>query len=227
MTSPSRWAPRVWYLALIAGVAGFAFAWLATPHGRDIDAPWQVGVKLLAYACLACAIAFFPWTSPRLHWLLYVPFIFFTGYLIPRISWFYYGDVERAQDGSFYTHVYLLLYPGIVLTVAGAYRLGGGTPGRCLKVAIVGIVIVFSGFLDVMWQLVNPVEIPETIDAPHITLITGGPISFEATILFTLAHLPILVGIGILPLDRWLRRVLPAAPAAAVPADPPAVAARS
>jgi hypothetical protein len=210
-TSPipqHRWVPHLWWIALAIGAAGFAVTWLGTPHGREINAAWELGLKLLAFACLCWAIAFFPRGSRSAHWLLYIPFVFFTGYAIPRISYFYFGDVQRAEPDSFYTHLYLLLYPGIVLTVAAAYRLGGGTPGRSLKVAATGIVIVFSGFLDVMWQLVNPVEIAAAIDAPHITMFTGEPISFGATILFTLAHVPIILGINLLPLDRWICRLL-------------------
>jgi hypothetical protein len=204
-----RWGSPVWWIALAAGAIGFAYAWFGAPHGREVDTPWEFVVKLLAFGCLGTAIAFFPWVArPSLHLLLYVPFLFFTGYVLPRVSYFYYGDVERAQGDSFYTHLYLLLYPGIVLTVAAAYRLGGGSPGRCLKISLSGIIIVFSGFLDVMWQLVNPVEIPAAIDAPHITMFTGGPISFTATILFTLAHVPILVALNLLPLDRWFVRPL-------------------
>ncbi|WP_449063893.1 hypothetical protein [Planomonospora algeriensis] len=208
------WAPHVWWIALAAGTAGAAVSWLA-PHGREIEAAWELVVKLLAFACLCCAIAFFPWVSRRLHWLLYIPFVFFTAYVIPRVSWFYYGDAGRLQGDGFYTHLYLLLYPGIVLTVAAAYRIGGGTPGRCLQVAASGILIVFSGLLDVMWQVVNPVEIPELIDAPHINLFTGGPISFGAAILFTLAHVPVVVAVNLLPLDRWIGRLLGAGEAAA------------
>lgn len=205
---PSRWAPHLWWIALLVGALGFGFVWLATPHGREIGAAWELGVKLVAFAFLCCAIAFFPWVSERLHWLLYVPFVFFTAYVIPRVSYFYYGDTARIEGDSFYTHLYLLLYPGIVLTVAAAFRIGGGSPGRCLKIAISGIVIVFSGLLDVMWQLVNPVDIPAVIDAPHINVITGGPISFGGAVLFTLAHVPIVVGINLLPLDRWIARLM-------------------
>ncbi|GIH94178.1 hypothetical protein ACFFMN_22360 [Planobispora siamensis] len=201
------WASHLWWISLLAGVAGFAFVWLVMPHGREAETVWEFAAKLLAFALLCCAVAFFPWVSWRQHWLLYVPFVFFTGYVIPRISYFYYGDVGRVQDDSFYTHLYLLLYPGIVLTAAAAYRVGGGPPGRCLKIAFSGIVIVFSGLLDIMWQLVNPVEIPATIDAPHITVFTGGPISFGATILFALAHIPIVIVINLLPLDRWIGRL--------------------
>ncbi|GIH24578.1 hypothetical protein Aph01nite_28880 [Acrocarpospora phusangensis] len=210
-------ARHIWWIALVTGGAGAAFVWLATPHAREIAQTWQLGVKLLAFACLCVAIAFFPWASSRLHWLVYVPFVFFTAYLLPRISFFYYMDAERAQHDSFYTHLYLLLYPGIVLTVAAAYRLGGGSPGNCLKIAVNGILIVFSGLLDLMWYFVNPIELPEVIDAPHISVFTGGPISYGATILFALAHVPIVVGVALLPLDRWIGRSFAVAPTEPAP----------
>lgn len=211
--SPRPWAPHLWWITLLAGAAGAAFVWLAMPHGREIDTLWEPAGKLLAFACLCCAIAFFPWASPRLHWLVYLPFLGLTGYLLPRISWFYYGDGGRVHGDEFYTHLYLLLYPGIVLTVAAAHRLGGGSPGSCLKIAVNGAVIVFSGLLDLMWFLVNPVEPPEVIDAPHITVLTGGPISYPATVLFALAHVPVVLGVALLPLDRWIGRLLGVAPA--------------
>jgi hypothetical protein len=204
---PRRLAAHVWWIALSIGVAGFAIAWLATPHAREIEATWQFVVKLVGFACLCAAIAFFPTASRRLpYWLLIVPFIFFTGYVIPRISWFYYGDVDRAQGDNFYTHVYLLLYPGIVLTVVAAYRLGGGTSGRCLKIGFSGVLILLSGFLDIMWFVANPVALPAVIDAPHIALITGGPISFRGALVFMAVHIPIIVGLNLLPLDRWIDR---------------------
>lgn len=203
-----RWAVHQWWISLVVGAGGFGIVWAATPHTREIGAAWELAAKLLVFACLCWAIAVFPWVSPKMHWLTYVPFVFFTGYLIPRISWFYYGDGARAHGDEFYTHLYLLLYPGIVLTVAAAYRIGGGSPGRSLKIMATGVVIVFSGFLDVMWQVVNPVTIPDVIDAPHINLFTGGPISFEMTIVFALAHVPVIVGINLLPLDRWIGRLL-------------------
>ena len=112
-----RWAGHVWWIALLSGLAVFAYVWLQTPHGREDNTAWLFVVKLFPFLCLSAAIAFFPVGAKRLYLLLCVPFIFFTGYLLPRISYFYYGDVDRAQGDSFYTHLYLLLYPGIVLTV--------------------------------------------------------------------------------------------------------------
>lgn len=206
-----RWVRHVWWTAGAAGAGLGAAVWVVTPHGREINAVWELGAKLVAYAALGVAIAFFPWVNGRLHWLLYAPLLVFTGYVIPRISFLYYTDADRAHGDTFYTHLYFLLYPGIVLTVAAAHRLGGGSPGRCLQIAVSGVIIVFSGFLDLMWWLINPVAIPDQIDAPHINLFTGGPISFGRTILFALAHLPVLVAVNLLPLDRWLARLTGAA----------------
>jgi hypothetical protein len=195
------------------GAATFAFVWLATPPGRDVNTAGQFVLKLFAFLCLCAAVALVPWLHRRMYLLLLVPFLFFAGYLLPRISYFYYGDTHRLQGDEFYSHMYLLLYPGIVVTAAGAYRLGGGSPGRTFKIATSGIIIVFSGLLDLMWMIVNPVPIPATIDAPHINVFTGGPISFTATIWFALAHIPLLVGVNALPLDRWLGRIgVPAGP---------------
>jgi hypothetical protein len=211
-----RWARHVWWIAATGGVAGAAYSWLATPHQREIEAPWQLAIKLVAFVCLCGAIAFLPWVAGRLYGLLYFSFIFFVAYIFPRIGYFYFVDVEKAEAGSFYTHQFLLSYPGIVLTVVAAFRLGGGTPGRCLKIAATGMLIILSGLLDVMWWLVNPVDVPETIDAPHIVILTGGPISFGATIVFVLAHIPLIVGLNLLPLDRWIGRLFGTGAAAPV-----------
>jgi hypothetical protein len=216
LAAQRRWVRHVWWVALIAGIAGTTYVWLATPHVREIESVWDLVARLLTFVFLCCAIAFFPGVSGRLHWLLYLPFIFYVAYLFPRIGYFYFVDVERVEDGSFYTHQFLLSYPGIVLTAAAAYRLGGGSPGRCLKIAVSGMLIIFSGLLDYMWWLVNPVDLPEVIDAPHITILTGGPISYGSTVLFIAAHIPIIVGINLLPLDRWLARLFRAGEPAAV-----------
>jgi hypothetical protein len=205
---PTGLRNRAWLVSAIAGAAGSAAVWVAMPHGRGVASLWEYAAKLAVFFCVVVAISVFPHRRPSSYLLLLVAFVVFAGYLFPRISYFYYGDTERTQADSFYTHLYLLAYPAMVLTVTAAYRLGGGTSGRCLKIAGTGVLILFSGFLDVMWQLVNPVEIAKTIDAPHIVVITGRPISFGATIIFTVLHLPLLVGLNLLPLDRWIDRLL-------------------
>ncbi len=214
---------RVWLAGLVAGLVGAAVVWLTLPHGREVRSGWEYVAQLAVFFCVIVAVALFPYRRPGAYVLLLLAFAVFAGYLFPRISWFYYGGAAaQAQPDLFYTHLYKLMYPAMILTVTAAYRLGGGSPGRCLKIAWTGVLILFSGFLDVMWQVVNPVPIPDRIDAPHIALIMGGPVSFPTAVGFAVAHLPFVVALNLLPLDRWIDRLLGPEPA---PATEPALAA--
>jgi hypothetical protein len=208
----------------VVGVLGAAVSWLAFPHGREVGSGWEYVAQLAVFFCITVAVALFPNRRPGWYVLVLAAFVVFAGYLFPRISWFYYGDTARAQADLFYTHLYKLAYPAFVLTVTLAYRLGGGSPGRCLKIAWTGVLILFSGFLDVMWQVVNPIPIPPTIDAPHISAILGGPVSFGVAVAFVIAHVPLVVALNLLPLDRWIDRLLgpERAPATAGTAPGPA-----
>jgi hypothetical protein len=213
--TPPGLRDRVWLTGLVAGLAGTVLVWVTLPHGRDIGSGWEYVARLAVFFCIIVAVALFPFRRPGAYVLLLLAFLVFAGYLFPRISWFYYGDTARAQADLFYTHLYQLAYPALILTVTAAYRLGGGSAGRCLKIAWTGVLIIFSGFLDIMWQVVNPVPIPPTIDAPHIAVFFGGPVSFATAVVFALAHVPIVVALNLLPLDRWIDRLLGPEPAPA------------
>lgn len=209
------------YAWIVFAVTGGVLAGLSLgllPHDSGDASVLAFLIKLSGFFFLALGVATFS-ARTRFTWLFTVlAFLLFAGYLFPRISYFYYGDVDREQAQNFYTHLYWLMYPAVVLSVAGSYRLGGGTSGRCLKIAWSGVLILFSGFLDVMWQLVNPVEIPDRISAAHIVAVVGEPVTFMGAVIFTLAHIPILIILLILPLDRLLDAVL--GPDPSVTADP-------
>lgn len=206
---------RTCLTAAAVGVVGAALTWATSTHGREVGSGWEYVAQLAVFFCVTLAVALFPTRWPGAYVLVLVGFVVFAGYLFPRISWFYYGDTAREQADLFYTHLYKLAYPAFVLTVAAAYRLGGGSAGRVLKIAWTGVLILFSGFLDVMWQVVNPVPIPDRIDAPHIAVVLGGPVSFGVAVAFAVAHLPLIVALNLLPLDRWLDRLLGPVPVAA------------
>jgi hypothetical protein len=202
----------LWLVFLVLGSIGFLTVYLLMPHESEIDSPLQVIYKLVVYLLISCGIASFPNRSGPLFLLLLIPLVGFLGYIIPRIS--YLGFValpEGAPDasGEFYTYLYLMLYPAILLSIAFAYRLGGGAPGNCLKVVLSGIILIFSGFLDILWFLVNPTGIPETLQhAHHIEMILGHYPSYPEAIVFALAHLPLLCVVLLLPFDRWIRQLL-------------------
>lgn len=204
---------RVSLAAGVVGAFGFLGIWLYAPPGQQVDSLWSYAIKLAAFLALTIFVAFFPQRPPALYLLLIVAFVAFAGFFMPRAGWFYFMDTERARGDDFYTHMYLLTYPAIAMSISGAYRLGGGTPGRTLKLAWSSVVVLFSGFLDLMFQVINPGP-ADPISAPHIVLITGRPLSFDETIVFTLAHVPLLVVLLLLPLDRWIDRFVPGATAA-------------
>ncbi len=202
----------LWLLFLGLGIIGFIYVWCFMPHKSEIDHSWQMIVKILIFVIISLSVAFFPNKLKFGFILAIITFLIFSGYIIPRISYFgFTGAVitsEYALAGEFYTILYLILYPAIILTTCFAYRIGGGTPGNTLKISLSGVVILFSGFLDVLWYLVNPVGIPETIQyAHHIRIILGHYPTYLEAVLFTICHLPLLVGIIILPLDKWFGKV--------------------
>lgn len=220
-TNATRVQGYEWIIAGFLGAVGAVGVWLFAPQGREVESVWEFITKLAVFLCLILAISLFPNQRRSQYWLLYVAFVGFAGFIYPRISYFYYFDTARAEADSFYTHLYLLGYPGVVLTVTAAYRLGGGRAGHCLKIAGTGILIIFSGFLDVMWWLVNPVDLPTEIDAPHIMVFTGRPVTFDEAVLFAVAHIPLIVVLNLLPLDRWLQSWFPTADAEATTATTP------
>lgn len=194
-------------------LAGFAVVWWVLPHTNDANLGHFL-MKLATFLCVSVAIAFFPLTGSRWWWLLLGPMLLFAGYLFPRISWFYYGDEARAQPDNFYLHLYLLLYPAVIGTAGLAWRLARGSSGVTLKVIWTGVLILFSGFLDLAWQLVNPVvKIPDTLSPTHIVVLIGRPVTFTEIIWFTVAHVPLLILLLWAPLDRWLDRWLGPDPA--------------
>ncbi|MFJ2369558.1 hypothetical protein [Microbacterium sp. NPDC087665] len=202
-----RWAAHLWWICAVIGCAVFIATSLLAPSGREDNTLLSFVVKLFAYVALTLAIALFPVRSRTAYLLLLLPFAVITGYLVPRISGLYFTDTARVEGDTFYLFLYNLLFPLILLTTAAAYRFGGGTSGRVVKISLSGAILLFSGFLDIMWWVVNPVDLPTVIDAPHINAITGGPIPFGWTIVFALAHVPLLIGVNLLPLDRWLASI--------------------
>lgn len=201
-------ARNLWLAFMAVGAIGFLTVYLLMPRKAEIDTPLQVIYKIVVFLIITCGLALFPNRSKRLYLLLLIPLAGFLGYIIPRISYHgYVGIPEGVPDAGdeFYTYLYLMLYPAILLSITFAYRLGGGAPGACLKIAMSGVILIFSGFLDILWYVVNPVGIPETIMyAHHIEMILGHYPSFGEAIVFALLHLPILVLVLLLPLDRWI-----------------------
>lgn len=203
---------NLWLVFLVLGLIGFLIVWNFHPHQSEIDSIWNLIFKLIVYGCIVGSIAFFPNHSKKGYLLVILPFFAFLGYLLPQVS--YYGftgavitsNYELAN--TFYILLYMLLFPMIVFSITLAYRMGGGSPGNCFKIALSGLIILFSGFLDVLWYIVNPVDIPEAlVNASHISIFFGRPATYTEGIYFMFAHIPLIVLLLILPLDKWFQAI--------------------
>ncbi|NLW47919.1 MAG: hypothetical protein GXY86_11365 [Firmicutes bacterium] len=202
----------LWMVFLGLGIVGFLITWFLLPHRSEIDSIWTLVFKMVIYGFIIGAIAFFPNQSKYGYLLVIAPFFVFLGFIIPKISWFgFTGIIPNADyslSGEFYTILYLLLVPLINFSVSFAYRMGGGSSGNTLKISLFGIILLFSGYLDILWHIVNPVEIPDRLlYAHHITVFFGRTVTFTEAIIFAICHLPLLVAVLLLPFDKWINAV--------------------
>lgn len=206
-------ANYAWVVFGALGGLGGLFIWLFLPHNSELETIWQMLFKIGVFLLICTSIALFPNNFRHRYLLVCLPFFGFLGYIMPRISYFGFFVRDILQDdaltGELYTFLYLLLYPGIILTVCLAYRMGGGSPGTTLKIALTGVILIFSGYLDILWPLVNPVPLPEIVRAQHIKVVLGHFATYREAVIFTICHIPLLIGVQFLPLDRWLSLLVP------------------
>lgn len=192
-------------ISALLGAAASVFVIFVMPQKNE-PSLLHYAVRLTAYMFVTISIATIPRKTP---WVTIITcYLIYAGFLFPRISWFYYMDTNRVNADSFYMHLYLLMYPAIVSTIGFAWRIGGGSSGRALKIMWSGIIILFSGYLDVMWQTINSVQPrAKTFEPSHIVAIVGRPVTFNEMICFAIAHIPLLLILICLPIDRWIDQI--------------------
>lgn len=201
-----------WLICLAVGILGFLITWFCLPHQGAIDEIWWLVFKLTVYCFIILAIAFFPNKHKLSYLLVILPFFVFLGYIIPRISYFgFSGQAHLNYDevgGEFYTLLYLLLYPMINFTTSFAYRIGGGTPGNVIKISVTGVLIIFSGFLDLMWYVINSDVLPDVLQYSHHIIIFFGRIpTYTEGIIFALCHIPLIALVLLLPIDKYIKKI--------------------
>ena len=176
-------------LACLAAAAALAAAiWWGLPHDREVSSAGMLLLKLLPFVLATLAVASFDVGSLRrlrLH-LVAIPAAFgvFFCFFVPRI--FFYSGSD-ATFPELYYHV-LTATPLIILSLAGAFRLGGGAPGPTLRLAFGMLLLMLSGLEDLAFLVVNPhtdprwTSIPEVWTwASHMKVFIGhAPTKYEA-----------------------------------------------
>jgi hypothetical protein len=180
-------------LLVAAAVAAAAVVWLALPREREVGSVWELLAKLVPFVLATEAIARMDADLVRRRWLARVAlpaaFGVFFCWFVPKI--FYYND----QFDRLYYYV-LTLTPFVILSLALAYRLGGGAPGEVRRVAYACLLLMLSGIEDLAFLVLSPHTdprfwpIPEVWSwASHMTVFLGHPPTKAEAFAFIAVHL--------------------------------------
>jgi uncharacterized membrane protein YidH (DUF202 family) len=159
-TSSSFWRDN--RVALPLGVLAVALAALVRfviPYEQEITSLWMLLVKLTPQlAALACvAWLDVAWARRlRLH-LVALPAIFlaFLGYFVPATFMTALDMVDgTAEFEDLYLHV-VVFVPFIMIALALAYRVGGGSREGVLRVGAAMTILQMSGLEDLVAVLLN------------------------------------------------------------------------
>lgn len=203
----------LWVICFVIGALGFFYIYYCTPHTSVIDSIWEYLSKILLFMIFSSSFAFFPNQSKKGYLWLIIPLLLYAGFIGSKLDYIGFrvlADGGGGQQGAdeYYITLYLLLYPFIVSCLSFAYRIGGGTSGNCIKISFVGVLVLFSSFLNIMFEITNPIEIPDVIPyVYYFKVIVGRFPTFTEEIIFCLCHIPLVIGVLLLPLDKWIDKI--------------------
>jgi hypothetical protein len=207
----ARQAPHyAWVFFAALAAIGYGINWLVVPHAREGLTLPEFIVKIIIFLLAVAAVASLPRAICEAKYsflLLALPTLAFLGYIIPRM--YYYFVMGPSYEPQYYTLLWNLCYPGIVLSICLGYRMGGGTFGRTFKIGANSLILLFSGYLEYMWFVVNPMPYESMATIPHIEVLIGFKPSHSGLLLFFAFHIPLLVILNMLPIDRWISRWSP------------------
>jgi hypothetical protein len=209
--SPLRHNVTFGVLAVLAAVAA-AVVWFFLPHDRDVKSLGIFLFKLVPFIFATEAVAQLDLALVR-RWRLVrvvVPLSFavFFLYFVPKI--FFYKD----DFPNLYYHV-LVLTPVVIVSLATAYRLGGGSSGEVRRIAYAMLLIMLSGLEDLAFLTVNDHtdppwnHIPAVWDwASHMTVFLGHPPTRNEAYAFIAVHVALAAFVLVVP-TRWVERLNP------------------
>ena len=198
----------LWFISLVVGGIGALLIWFCLPHQSEIDEFWWLIVKFIIYFIAVLGISFFPNKLKFGYLLTCLPFFPLLMFIIPRASYFgIFGTLNTPAQGEMYTNLYFLLYPLIIMSIAFAHRIGGGKPGQSIKICVVGILLIFSGLLDLCFNTAHGEPLAETLKyAYHIIILFGRALTWKEGLIFCLCHFPVMGLVIALPLDKWFAK---------------------
>jgi hypothetical protein len=197
-------------VALAAIAAGIV--WFVLPHDREVKSLGIFLFKLLPFVFATEAIARLDVELFRRYHLVRVivpvSFMVFFLFFVPKI--FFYAD----DFPNLYYHV-LVLTPIVIVSLAMAYRLGGGSPGNVRRIAYAMLLIMVSGLEDLAFLKVNHQTDPKWNHIPavwnwasHMKVFLGHWPTKNEAFAFIAVHVVLVLFVLIAP-TRWFERLNP------------------
>lgn len=207
-----------WIPVGVSALIGFALIWKLLPHAREDQTLGEFVAKFAVFVLAIMSASLAPRLQKAGYLVACVPFLIFLGFIIPKMTYYFLQGSQTLPQ--YYTYLWSLFYPGIILSICLAWRQAGGSAGRSLKIGLMGLVLVFSGYLEWMWFRANPnMDYYAMKTIPHIQVIIGHFPSYAGLFIYMICHVPIFIAIGFAPFDRWLDKLRGSAEVRAVTAE--------
>ncbi|MBU6996350.1 MAG: hypothetical protein HXS41_07120 [Theionarchaea archaeon] len=218
----------LWLIFGILAVSIGGYMLLFTPHTREVISLGVFLPKLFALIFMGLAVAFFPNTW-KYKYILIVLLLF--AFLVPyenALSWGWFGTYpdeafeetfipEFNQDRHYFINelwnaFYVMLFPSIIFGVSLAFRMGGGSTAKTLKIVFSGLLVYFSCLNIFIFQTIFHLRwgFPYSEVASwvyHVSYFLGrDPLMHELVYWFA-AFMVLVVLLNLAPLDRWGERI--------------------
>jgi hypothetical protein len=204
----------LWVIPAIIGAGLTGLTLFVLSPDRVINGIPEFLFKTTPLVAAVLAIALFPKNASWSGWLLVLGFVFYMGYIdsayfiqIDRLIDAAIADTYKQQFPIFYTfNIFVNAFT--VLLAVFAYRLGGASAARVIKLGLAGILVMISGLNDLTMWVMYPWpdgQRPFVFKwASHVAIFIGGEPNLYHMLAFLGVHL-ILIGIIFsLPLERWI-----------------------
>ena len=201
---------NLWIITFVIGSSGFLYIILCLEHTNVITFAGFMFRILIFFMFILC-VAFFPNKSNKSYLWLIIPIIVYVGFIGSRMDHIGYMELLAGKKDAwrqYYIMIYLILYPFILLSLIFGFRIGGGSSAKTIKIGIIGILVLFSGFLDVVYQIIYPGVVPviNTNNFFYKSIFGNFP-TYRDEVIFCAAFIPLIIGILYLPLDKWIQEI--------------------
>jgi hypothetical protein len=212
-TAGPRAGGWLWLVPGALGLGATGLFMLVLPPDRAVHGLADFALKVSPLLLAVATIALFSQAGRLARWPLLLGLLFYLGYVDSASFVHVSALAEAAVDGraaaqfpAFYRWA-IFVNAFTVLFALLAYRLGGASTARTLKLGGVGVLMLVSGLNDLtMWAMNDwPDGRPDTFDwASHVAVFLGRTPHLSDMLLFLAVHLALAGLLLAAPIERWL-----------------------